>query len=50
MDQTDKSVQEIGNLSFDREFDVLALEMVGYDGSDTTRVALTTDGLLKVTV
>ena len=47
---TKQTEQEIQNLSYDKTFDVLAVEMLGYDGTNLVRVAVDTNGYLKVTV
>ncbi len=41
--------QNIQNLSFDKEFNVLVVEMVGYDGANLVRVAVNSSGELLVT-
>lgn len=47
-----KSVQEIANLSFDTDFNVSAVEMLGYESSGQTmeRVATDSDGHLQVDI
>lgn len=49
-EKTEKTEQEIHNLSYDKDFDVLAIEMLGYDSTNLTRIAVTSDGYLKVTI
>lgn len=48
--KTQNTEQEIQNLSYDKELDVLATEMLGYDGSNLVRIAVTSQGYLKVTI
>lgn len=45
---TEDTPQAIVNLSFDADFEVLVAEMLGYDGADLVRVAVTSDGKLKI--
>lgn len=48
--KTQETEQGVQNLSYDKDFDVLATEMLGFDGTNMTRVAVTEQGYLKVTV
>lgn len=48
--ETEKTEQEILNNSYDRDFDILAAQMIGFDGTNTVKIATTTDGKLKVTI
>ena len=42
--------QNIQNLTFDKSFDVIAVEALGYDGTNLTRINVTSSGYLKVTL
>jgi hypothetical protein len=48
--ETEKTEQNLQNLTYDQEFDVFAYEMKGFDGTEPKRVAVTSTGLLKVTI
>lgn len=43
---TELTEQGTLNLSFDKEFNVLAVEMLGFDGTQLVRVAVSSDGTL----
>ena len=45
---TKHSEQGIANLSFDEDFRIEAVEALGYDGTNLVRIAVTSDGSLKV--
>lgn len=49
---TKKSEQNIFNNTYDIDFDIIAIEMLGYNPDDGTlnRIAVTSDGSLKVTL
>jgi hypothetical protein len=44
---TEETEQALQNLSFDKDFNVLQVEMLGYDGTNLTRVAVSSDGTLQ---
>jgi len=46
--QTKRSEQNVLVRSFDEDFNILAVEMIGYDGTNLQRIAVTSDGKLKV--
>jgi hypothetical protein len=48
--ETEKTEQNLQNLSYDQEFNVFAYEMKGFDGTQLRKVAVTSIGLLKVTI
>lgn len=45
--ETEETEQALQNLSFDKEFNVLQVEMLGFDGTNLTRVAVAPDGTLQ---
>jgi len=47
---TELTEQEIQNLSFDQDYDVLVAELLGTDGTNLTRIAVDSSGYLKVTI
>lgn len=47
---TKRSEQNVLVNSFDEDFNILAVELIGYDGAVLRRVAVTSTGLLKVAV
>jgi len=46
--QTERSEQNVLSKSYDKDFSILAVEMVGYDGTNLRRIAVTAAGALKV--
>ena len=48
--ETEKTEQNLHNLSYDKAFDVLKIEAIGFDGTNMTRVAVTSTGYVKVTI
>ena len=48
--QTKRNEQNVLVNSFDEDFNVLAVELVGYDGSALQRISVTETGELKVTL
>ena len=49
-DKTSKSEQEMQNLSYDHDFNILTTEMIGYDDGVLRRVNVTSTGALKVSI
>ena len=49
-DKISKSEQEMQNLSFDLDFNILTIEMIGHDAGVLRRVGVTSTGALKVSV
>lgn len=50
MRQTEKTKQNMDNLSFDKDYGILSTEIIGTDGTNPIRVAVTSEGYLKVVV
>ena len=48
--KTEKTEQALLNLSFDPTFNVLAAEMLGFDGTNLQRVAVDVNGKLQATI
>jgi hypothetical protein len=48
--ETKNSEQHLQNKSFDKEHEIIAIQMVGFDGTNLTRVQVTATGELVVTI
>jgi hypothetical protein len=46
--ETNKTTQNLQNRSFDPQFDVTAVELLGYDGSQLVRLATDSNGQVKI--
>ena len=46
--QTERTPQNVFAKSYDIDFDILAVEMIGFDGTDLQRIKVTSEGKLKV--
>ena len=46
--KTEKTEQNVQNISFDPQFNILTAEMIGYDGTNLQRVSCQSDGTLNI--
>jgi len=46
--QTKRKPQDVYVKSYDEDFNILAVEIIGYDGTNLQRIAVTSEGKLKV--
>jgi len=46
--QTKRKPQDVYVATYDEDFDIIAVELLGYDGTDLQRISVTSEGKLKV--